>query len=166
MPFAISAGIAAGTTIAAGGIAAVTAGGVAAIVAGTAVAVGLTMTVIGAATGNKGLMQIGGLVGLGGGIVGGLGSLADTAATSAGTSAAGEAAAAGGAPTAEQAAANGAMNTAETTTSTLDGLPSQTNNVFKGGISSDSQGLFLVFRYILFCRLRNFLSDLFTRHIF
>lgn len=68
MPFAISAGIAAGSAMAAG--AAITAAGVAAVVAGTAVAAGLTMTIVGMATGDKELMKIGGYVGLAGGIAG------------------------------------------------------------------------------------------------
>ena len=68
MPFAITAGIAAGSAMAAG--AAITAAGVAAVVAGTAVAAGLTMTIVGMATGDKELMKIGGYVGLAGGIAG------------------------------------------------------------------------------------------------
>lgn len=68
MPFAITAGIAAGSAMAAG--AAVTAAGVAAVVAGTAVAAGLTMTIVGMATGDKELIKIGGYVGLAGGLAG------------------------------------------------------------------------------------------------
>lgn len=68
MPIAITAGIAAGSAMAAG--AAITAAGVAAVVAGTAVAAGLTMTIVGMATGDKELMKIGGYVGLAGGLAG------------------------------------------------------------------------------------------------
>lgn len=72
MPFAISAGIAAGSALAAGAVVgtAATVAAVGAVVAGTAVAAGLTMTIVGMATGDKELMKIGGYVGLAGGIAG------------------------------------------------------------------------------------------------
>ena len=72
MPFAITAGIAAGSALAAGAVVgtAATAAAVGAVVAGTAVAAGLTMTIVGMATGDKELMKIGGYVGLAGGIAG------------------------------------------------------------------------------------------------
>lgn len=103
MPFAIAAGVAAGSAIAAG--AAVTVGGVVAIAAGAAVAAGLVMTVVGAATGDKGLMKIGGLVGLAGGVAGAAGSLVGGAAE-AGAGAAGEAAASSAGESAISAAGN------------------------------------------------------------
>lgn len=111
MPFAISAGIAAGSAMAAG--AAITAAGVAAVVAGTAVAAGLTMTIVGMATGDKELIKIGGYVGLAGGIAGmGL----NMAGYSASTFAAQEAAA---------VAANAA-----------NAIPAAATNAAAGGISS------------------------------
>ena len=72
MPFAITAGIAAGSALAAGAVVgtAATAAAIGAVVAGTAVAAGLTMTIVGMATGDKELMKIGGYVGLAGGIAG------------------------------------------------------------------------------------------------
>jgi len=102
MPIAITAGIAAGSAMAAG--AAVTAAGVAAVVAGTAVAAGLTMTIVGMATGDKELIKIGGYVGLAGGLAGaGLNMAGYGASTFAAQEAAAVANAAGAAETAATA---------------------------------------------------------------
>ncbi len=81
MPFAIAAGITAGSALAAG--AAVTVGAVASIVAGTLVAVGIGLTVVGLITGDSSLMKIGGFVGLAGGVVGLGAGLAGSAASTA-----------------------------------------------------------------------------------
>ena len=83
---AIGAAAAAGTAASVGAAAVATASAVAAV----ATVAGLAMTLVGAATGDKGLMKIGGIVGLAGGVtdlatgaISGATSLADTAATAA-----------------------------------------------------------------------------------
>ena len=138
MPFAIAAGVAAGAGIAAG--AAVTVGAVAAIAAGVATAASLVMTVVGLATGDKGLMQIAGYVGLAGGLVGGAASLgtegAAAAADAAGAAAANASTDTGALQAASAAAANGDSAAVANLQSVADQTVSGASNAYDAGYNA------------------------------
>ena len=69
MPFIIGPAVAAVGTAVGVGVAA-TATAVAGAIGAVATVAGIAMTVVGAATGDKGLMKIGGIVGIAGGVTG------------------------------------------------------------------------------------------------
>ena len=142
MPFAISAGIAAGSALAAGAVVgtAATVAAVGAVVAGTAVAAGLTMTIVGMATGDKELMKIGGYVGLAGGIAGmGLNMAGFGASAFSGMEAAANAASAMPA-TATNAAASGVSSGAAMTSAVTPTFGSMANPVAQTGATMGQIG--------------------------